>query len=74
MSNQYELEEKRIEYQYKKQVIRGIIEALAIISLMIYGIELARMGINHDIALVIGAVIGGIGGYSFKELRDIIKK
>lgn len=64
-----------IRYRHKniKAVIRGIIEALSIISLLIYGVELARMGINHDIALAIGVIIGGIGGYSIKELRDIYK-
>ena len=53
-----------------ERIMRYAVKAIAIVCLTAYGIELARLGIDSQIALFIGAVVGGIAGYTFKVKRE----
>ncbi len=64
--------EEECEEEYKYRTVRIIMYTLllmlAIIMLGIYGIELAKLGIDSEIAMSIGGVLGGAIGYGVKEL------
>jgi len=52
--------------------ILSILLAITVVMLTIYGVTLARMGIDHEVAMVIGGSIGSVFGFGLKSLVDII--
>jgi len=57
-----------------KTIVHGVVQLSAIFSLTYYGTTLAKLGIDSQVALTIGLLIGGIAGVSLKSLYDIVKK
>ena len=49
-----------------------IVQIVAIISLTLYGIVLAREGIDHTVALILGIIIGAIAGVKIKALSRLL--
>jgi len=62
-----EKEKEQVKEINVREIISGIVTITAIIVLGIYGITLAKLGIDSQIALFLGVIIGGLGGFNIKK-------
>ena len=53
-----------------EKIMIYVVRATAIVCLTWYGIALANLGIDSQIALAIGGAIGGIAGYTIKVKKE----
>ena len=56
----------------RPEAYKALVSIIGIAALLVYGIELARLGIDSTVAMVIGGTIGAVAGASIKKLKELL--
>ncbi|RLB79938.1 MAG: hypothetical protein DRH17_12855 [Deltaproteobacteria bacterium] len=55
------------------KLLEAVVKIIALVCLTVYGLKLAELGIDSQVSMLLGAIMGGIAGYTLKTLVTQVK-